>query len=402
MSRPAAWLAWGLAAAAVALNLLSHLFVLLGIGIATPGDEDVGAGGIGFVVAFYAFPLVGLVIATRRPGHTIGWLFLALGVVLGVTNAAASYADYALFANPGRLPAGAWVGWTVEWLDPLFFFFIVLLVLFFPDGRLASPRWRAVLAVLVVSGVATVVTAAVKPGLIFETSLPVENPAGVHELAALRNDVSTAASLAFLAAAVVTGVGAVLRFRRTRGVERQQFKWFAFAVCILLAAFLATALTAVGMPDRLAEVMMGAGFAAIPLGVGIAILRYRLYEIDRVVSKTLVYGGLTVILGAAYAGLVLAGQELFSSVAGGSNLAIAVSTLVVAALFLPVRSRVQRLVDRRFYRRRYDAQRTLESFGARLREQVDLDSLQADLREVVADTMQPAHLSLWLRRGARG
>jgi hypothetical protein len=139
----------------------------------------------------------------------------------------------------------------------------------------------------------------------------------------------------------------------------------------------------------------------VPVSIGVAVLRYRLYDIDRVISKTLVYGALTVVLGAAYAGLVLAGQALFSSFAGGSDLAIAVSTLVVAALFLPVRSRVQRLVDRRFYRRRYDAQRTLEAFGARLREQVELDGLRTDLERVVHETMQPVHVALWLREAPR-
>src|SRR5262249_8547538 len=140
---------------------------------------------------------------------------------------------------------------------------------------------------------------------------------------------------------------------------------------------------------------------AIPVAIGVAMLRYRLYEIDRVISRTIVYGALTVILGAAYAGLVLAGQAVFSSFAGSSNLVIAVSTLVVAALFLPLRSRVQRVVDRRFYRRRYDAARTLERFGARLREQVELERLRADLQNVVSDAMQPAHVSLWLRKGTR-
>jgi hypothetical protein len=141
--------------------------------------------------------------------------------------------------------------------------------------------------------------------------------------------------------------------------------------------------------------------ASPPIAIGIAILKYRLYEIDRIISRTLVYGGLTVVLGAVYIGLVLTGQALFSSFAGGSNLAIAASTLAVAGLFLPARSRVQRFVDRRFYRRRYDAQRTLEGFGARLREQIDLGTLEHDLRGVVTETMQPAHASVWLREVPR-
>jgi hypothetical protein len=188
----------------------------------------------------------------------------------------------------------------------------------------------------------------------------------------------------------------VLRYRRTRGVERQQFKWFAFAAGVLLASMVGMVLTSVGVPDELAVALVGAAFAGVALAVGVAVLRYRLYEIDRVISKTLVYGSLTVILGLAYAALVLAGQAVFASFAGGSNLAIAVSTLVVAALFLPVRARVQRFVDHRFFRRRYDARGTLEAFSSRMRDQVALDALCAELEGVVHETMQPAHVSLWL------
>ena len=189
----------------------------------------------------------------------------------------------------------------------------------------------------------------------------------------------------------------VLRFRRSRGVERLQLKWVASAGSVMVAGFFLAFVSGQTVISDIGFVTGVVGFVLLPIAVGVAILRYRLFDIDRVISKTLVYAALSLVLGAAYVGLVLGGQALFSSFAGGSNLAIAASTLVVAALFLPVRSRVQRFVDRRFYRRRYDAQRTLEGFGARLREQVDLGTLEHDLRGVVTETMQPAHASVWLR-----
>jgi hypothetical protein len=195
----------------------------------------------------------------------------------------------------------------------------------------------------------------------------------------------------------------VVRFRRSRGIERQQMKWLAFAGAVPATAFTLSFLYgALIRDDTVLDAIFVTGFAGlvlVPVAIAVAILRYRLYEIDRVISRTLVYGVLTVVLGAAYVALVLAGQAVFSWFAGGSNLAIAGSTLVVAALFLPLRARVRELVDRRFYRRRYDAQRTLEAFGTRLREQVDLDGLRSDLEEVVHETVQPTHVTLWLRGG---
>jgi hypothetical protein len=394
-------LAWSLAGAAVALHLAGHAFVVLGIGTGTPGDRDMNLGAAGFLVAFYAFPLVGAVIATRRPDHAIGWLFLGGGLAFALSDLASSYADYALYADPGRLPAGEWAGWTVLWSDPLFFCFVILLVLLFPEGRLPSPRWRPVLVALVAASVGLMVGAAIRPGPIFAESLPVENPAGLPGADSVRSVVEAVGSVLFLLTAILACVGTVLRFRRARGVERQQFKWFALAVGFLFSTLLMIGLTSIGFPEQLAEALIGVGIAGIAVSVGIAVLRYRLYDIDRVVSKALVYGALTLVLGAGYAGLVLVGQALFSSVAGGSDLAIAVSTLVVAALFLPVRSRVQRLVDRRFYRRRYDAERTLGSFGARLRDHVELEGLRSDLEDVVRETMEPAHVSVWLREAHR-
>jgi hypothetical protein len=223
---------------------------------------------------------------------------------------------------------------------------------------------------------------------------------GVADVTEVVNDASGALAPVVFAASLAA---LVVRFRRSRGVERQQLKWLAFAGAIPVAAFaLSFVLGSFVSGGLLLDAIFVTGFAAlmlIPVAVGVAILRYRLYEIDRVISRTLVYGSLTVVLGAAYAGLVLAGQAVFSSFAGGSNLAIAVSTLVVAALFLPLRSRVQRVVDRRFNRHRYDAQQTLEAFGSRLREQVDLATLTGELRGVVEETIQPSHVSVWLRSG---
>ncbi len=194
----------------------------------------------------------------------------------------------------------------------------------------------------------------------------------------------------------------VVRFRRSRGVEKQQLTVLVAAGVFATAMFLVSwVVEGVSGSQDLGVAITLLGILAIPVAIGVAMLRYRLYEVDRVISRTLVYGALTLILGSAYGGLVLAGQAVFSSFAGGSDLAIAGSTLVVAALFLPLRARVQRVVDRRFYRRRYDAQRTLEAFGSRLRREVELETLAGDLRGVVVDTVQPTHVFLWLRSERR-
>jgi hypothetical protein len=220
-----------------------------------------------------------------------------------------------------------------------------------------------------------------------------DNPLGVGVLDGVYHPievVGTAVLVCFLAVSVSA---TIVRFRRSRGDERQQLKWMTYGVCVMAVGVALAPLAAGDLGDALFALTI----AVLPAATAVSIFKYRLYEIDRVISRTLVYGSLTVILVAAYAALVLAGQALFASFAGGSNLAIAVSTLAVAALVLPLRSRLQTAVDRRFYRSRYDAQRTLEAFGARLRNEVDLATLGDDLRGVVTETVQPAHVSLWLR-----
>jgi hypothetical protein len=387
-------LAWALAGLAIALHVVGHLFLALGIGTGTPADRVVTLGNAGHWIAFYAFPLVGAVIASRQSRNAIGWLFLAIGLTSGFQLAGLGYADYALYVEDGGPPGGSWSAWTALWMDSLFFLGIVLLVLLFPDGRLPSRRWRPVLVALVVGSLALTAVRLLRPGPLEETTMPEPNPAGLDSAKTILDIVEAIGALLFVPATILACVCAVRRFRRARGVERKQFQWFALAAAWLLVAFV----VAIVAEGEVAQALIGIAFAGLAVAAGIAILRYRLYEIDRIVSRTLVYASLTVLLGAAYVGLVLAGQALFSSFAGGSNLAIAVSTLVVAALFLPLRARVQHVVDRRFYRSRYDAARTLEAFGAQLRRETDVDSLRSDLLAAVGESMRPASAGVWLRR----
>ena len=229
----------------------------------------------------------------------------------------------------------------------------------------------------------------------------IRNPLGIGRLEPVTSVLLQTAILLSFLLLLASLASVVIRFRRSTGIERLQLRWIVTAVAATGLTWVTMIAASVILGDRHAvDYFWGAAILSIsliPIGIGIAVMRYRLYEIDRLISRTLVYAALTIVLGASYVGLVLGGQALFSSFAGGSNLAIAASTLVVAALFLPVRSRVQGFVDRRFYRRRYDAQRTLEGFGARLREQIDLGTLEGDLQAVVAETMQPAHSAVWLR-----
>jgi len=242
--------------------------------------------------------------------------------------------------------------------------------------------------------------ATVNPGPMnddLETAAWPDNPLGIEGVDTFFSTAEDVTALLLLALLVATAASVIVRFRRSRGDERQQLKWMTYSVVVMVVSLAFSPL----VTGDVGDLLFAATIILVPAATAIAMFKYRLYEIDRVISRTLVYGALTLILGAAYVGLVLAGQALFSSFAGGGDLAIAVSTLVVAALFLPVRARVQRLVDRRFYRRRYDAQRTLEAFGTRLREQVDLETLQTDLRAAVVETIQPAHTSVWLRSEPR-
>jgi hypothetical protein len=347
-----------------------------------------------------AFLAAGAVLAARRSTNPLGWLCLVLGLLASLAWSVTQYAGYAVLTHPGSLPGGVGIVVATQGGFTVLVLLLVLIVCLFPDGRLLSRRWRVVPATTAAALVAlygvTLTGPASSP---FED---VHNPWRVtgSPIVAV---VLIVALLAALGGAIGAFAGIVLRFHRARGDERAQVKWLALVASTLPVCLIAHTVADWLDPglDATIEFVFSTCVLAIPIAIGVAVLKYRLYEIDRVISRTLVYGALSLILGAAYAGLVVAGQAVFASFAGGSSLAIAVSTLAVAGLFLPVRRRLQRVVDRRFYRRRYDAELTLEAFGARLREHLELDVLQAELAAVVRTTMEPEGASVWLRAAGR-
>ena len=354
-----------------------------------------------FLVGTLAFGVVGAIVAQHQPRNPIGWLFVSLAVVEGWSGLAYGWASYSF--EVAALPAATYAAWFATWASVLAPGFIAFCLLLFPDGHLVSPRWR--FAAWSCLGLVAVIVArfALVPGPLSDFPA-VDNPLGVEALdplTALPEDLLFAPLIACAAAALV------VRLRRARGVERQQVAWFAYSAA-MIPVFLVVggsiaALT--GSPDDSAAghafaFLFALILAGLPVSAGLAILRHRLYDIDVVIKRTLVYGSLTLTLLATYVVLVLTLQPLLRPVAGESSLAVAASTLAVAALFRPLRAAIQRGVDRRFFRSRYDAARTLDEFSGRLRDDLDLESLATDLRTVVRDTMQPAHVSLWLRREA--
>ena len=401
MSRRAgAWLGWSLCAFSAACVAASLVLVALSFGIETP-ETLTGVSSLPLLAAALTFAAVGAVIVSRLPENAIGWIFCLVGATLAFGTFVNQYVDFTFFAHPGSLPLATAMTWLSTWQIVPDFGAIGLVLLLFPDGRLSSRRWWPVAWLLGAGIAAGAFGYAFRPGPLESPSPPVDNPLGIEDARGLTGALTGLGWMFMVGGTALAAVSMVLRLRRARGVERQQLKWFAFAAAVLglflVANFLSFDLEIGGPVEELRIPVLGAAFATIPIAAGIGILRYRLYDIDVVVNRTLVYGALTATLAGAYLGSVLLLQLLLRPLTEESDLAIAGSTLAVAALFRPARSRIQRLVDRRFYRRRYDAARTLAAFSARLREEVDLDSLSAELRGVVRETMQPAHVSLWLR-----
>jgi hypothetical protein len=291
----------------------------------------------------------------------------------------------------------AWIG-TWIWL-PSVTLTITFLLLLFPHGRLLSPRWRPVAWLAAAVTVAGTALLAVVPWELLNPGIPAENPLGVEGLRYLGIAPPAPIFLLGIPTTILSVISLVLRFRRSRGEERQQLKWFVYAGVLVVAALFVPLLLP-GVASTLLQLLV---MPALPIAAGVAILRYRLYDIDRIINRTLVYGALTAILALIYLGSVVVLRGLvFGFTGGSSQLVVVASTLAVAALFSPLRRRIQGFIDRRFYRRKYDARKTLEAFSAKLRDETDLEALNNDLVRVVRETMQPVHVSLWLRAPTDG
>jgi hypothetical protein len=386
-----AWALWALAILGLAsVPWFDHLTRRVG----RPELTQLNASTIPYLLAIVVAATVGAVLASRLPRHPVGWLLLAVGLSVAGSGVADGYARYGLVARPGALPAARWVAIYSPATTIVGLALVGFVLLLTPTGSLPSSGWRRWAWVAAAGPVVFVAALTVGPGLVIP---PYESAVEPVTIPALAGAVLVAIVVGFfltVAGLLVGAASLVVRFRRARGTERQQLRWLALAAALTGAG---AAVVGVGMAlGATAVPLFAAGIclALLPLATGAAILRYRLYDLDRIISRTLAYGLLTVLLGLGYALVVLGLGRLLPQ---GSSLGVAAATLAVAALFQPARRRIQRLVDRRFNRRRHDAARIIEGFGARLRDQVDLDSLTGELLGVVDQTMAPTRAWLWLR-----
>jgi hypothetical protein len=394
--RTAALLAWSLWALSMALTALSLLLLILHSSHPEVPVYTFWAENVLFSVGYST---VGAVIVPRMPPENpIGWLFCAIGLLWAVLHFIGEYAIYALLATPGSLPAGELASWLYTWLWVPGLGLSMFLCLLFPNWRLPSARWRWFAALSALLTLVGAVLAAFSPGRIVLGLPAIRNPLGIDGLPNAYKPVQ--ALMLVLTAVAVASL--LMRRLYARGVERQQTKWFTYTTAVaasgaILQYIISEPLDLVWL-GRVGYALVLIGLAGIPIAMGIAVTRYRLYEIDLIINRTLVYGSLTAMLVALYfVGIVLL-QRVFVLLTGEqSTLAVVASTLLIAALFTPLRRRIQGFIDRRFYRRKYDTRKTLEAFSAQLRNETDLDALSDDLVSVVWETMQPAHVSLWLR-----
>jgi hypothetical protein len=382
-------------------------FLARGADLPSSWRADVGVGGLVGGAFFLAFPLIGALIASRRPENAVGWLCLAVGLLWALSGVFDYYGFYGA-ATPGSVPFPVVAAGMSDWIwVPAVGLLGTYVLLLFPDGQLPSTRWRPLAwlsgAVILLLSLGIMLA----PGRL-DNLAGVRNPTGIEEaewLVAGAYALLPLLPLCMLACAL----SLVLRYRRSGGVERQQIKWIAFAASVVVVLYAMAMIASLAFPEEswttagsvwwlnLLTYAVLSSFALVPIAVGIAILRHRLYDIDIIINRALVYGSLTVMLVGLYFGGIVVLQSVFVALTGQrSTLAVVASTLAIAALFSPLRREVQAFVDRRFYRRKYDAAKTLEEFGARLRDETDIETLSSNLVGVARETVQPAHVSLWL------
>jgi hypothetical protein len=389
------WVAWSMLAVFVAC-----LVVGLPLAVANGDFQQDAANQVLLVLGFSAFMAVGALVVAHRPGNAIGWLFSAIALLAVTGQLAGQYALYAYVTQPGSLPGGVLAAWYGSW--PWWLVLALALVftpLLFPTGRLLSRRWRPVAWLAGAATAVLTVLSSLRTELGTVGDQVIANPIGVAAVDTPEESTVGPALILLLGVLAAAAFGSlVIRFRRSRGEERQQLKWFTYAAALVPLAVLADVL-----PAPVDSLAFAVPVVFLPIAAGIAILPHRLYDIDRLINRTLVYGLLTVLLGSVYAGAVLVLGPVFGGVERDPpSWVVAGATLAVAALFQPARRRIQAVVDHRFNRRKYDAAKTVEGFTVRLRDEVNLDVLSAELLAVIDQTMEPIRVSLWLRPSANG
>jgi hypothetical protein len=355
---------------------------------------------VNLVVAALAFSTVGALVAARQRKNPIGWLLLGVGIMYATEMFAGNYGVYTLDTDLGSLPGGPLAAWLTSWVWIAGGSLVLFVFLYFPDGRLPSSRWRPVAWLVLMSAALAVAPFAFGPGPLEGSSggSRIANPVGIEGSAKLLDFFERVSFVLLVPVSVALISSFVVRFRRARGDERQQIKWVAYGVALFTLAIVVVSIWPSFDHSVVGNVLFLVGFLAIPSAMALAILKYRLYDIDVVINRTIVYGALSVTLALLYFGSIALLQGTWIALTGQrSQLAVVASTLLIAALFNPIRHRIQAFIDRRFYRRKYDATKTLESFSHRLRDEVNLENLTGELVAVVEQTIQPAHVSLWLR-----
>ena len=387
-------------AGGIAWSLCALTLVLIACAIALAVPNRYGFENLAFLLTEASAALVGSLIASRQPRNPVGWLIIGHALCFTLGEFGRQYALYGVLTSPGSLPLARAMASPAYWAwFPGLLLMMSFLPLYFPNGRLLSPRWRPVLWFTVSATLIITSMTAIRPS--GDETLGIPNPLGIEALKSAEIfEVIVPALWSVLA--VVSGMSLILRFRRAVGEERQQIKWVAYAVVLLVFFAILNQLLLQDLPPGWSEILFALLLEVLWISIAVAIFRYRLYDIDVVINRTLVYGALTLALALIYfAGVVLLQATLRALTGQESSLAVVASTLLIAALFSPLRSRIQTFIDRRFYREKYDAERVLATFSGKLRGETDLERLSEDLLVLVRETVQPDHVSLWLRGRSR-